>query len=448
MSQPRAWIALKPIWALALAGTLIVIAALAGSFVHHTCGGAAWLALLLAWTLLAFAALRLADRAQHSMAMVIILLCAAIIRLALLPEPPYLSSDIYRYIWDGRVQAAGINPYIYVPAAPELAHLRDTAIYPNINRAGYAPTIYPPVAQMLFWAITRLGNSLLAMKLGLLAFDALTIAALIGLLRTMDLPPARVVAYAWHPLPVWEIAGNGHLDIAMIGLLFSGLWIVACLGRTYLAAAIIAAAAFIKPTALLAMPVLWRPWDWRLPATLVAVGMLVYAPYLSAGKRVFGFLAGYVAEEELSSGGGFRYLAMFERILGPTRGGTAAYLLCAAAILIALALRAGFRTDRSVAESIHALGVLMIAFLMLLTPHYPWYYLALVPFLAMTPWLTPWVLTTAGFLLYNVIDGDNLPSFLARETALHLIALAALAYDIWGKRLQSALSPAHQEVRL
>ena len=104
-------------------------------------------------------------------------------RLALLFVEPYLSTDIYRYIWDGRVQAAGINPYRYVPKAPELAQLRDAAIFPLINRASYAPTIYPPVAQAIFLAITRLGESVLVMKLGLLACEAATVAALLALLR-------------------------------------------------------------------------------------------------------------------------------------------------------------------------------------------------------------------------------------------------------------------------
>ena len=57
---------------------------------------------------------------------------------------------MYRYVWDGRVQLAGINPYRYVPAADQLAFLRDAAVYPNINRAEYAHTVYPPVAQAIF----------------------------------------------------------------------------------------------------------------------------------------------------------------------------------------------------------------------------------------------------------------------------------------------------------
>lgn len=447
MNKLRAGIEQKPAWLLAISGASIVMAAWVAPSMHRALGGGAWLTLLLVWTLLTYGAWRLSARLTSTAALAIILVAATLMRLALLTEPPYLSSDIYRYIWDGRVQAAGINPYLYVPAAPELAHLRDTVIYPNINRADYAPTIYPPVAQMLFWAITRFGENVVTMKLGLLGFEALTIAAIIGLLRAMDLPASRVVAYAWHPLPVWEIAGNGHVDIAMIGLLFGGLWIIAYAGRTSLAGVLVAAAAFIKPTALLAMPVLWRPWDWRLPAVLVGVGALAYAPYLSAGRRVLGFLAGYVAEEEFASGGGFRYLAMVQRVTGPISGATTFYVLLMAIVLIGLAIKAGFRDDRSVTASVRWLGVLLIAFLMLLTPHYPWYYLVIVPYLALGRWLTPWVLATASFILYSVIDHDRLPSFEARELVLHLLALTALAFDLWRARLQTTVFTEHREVR-
>ncbi len=98
---------------------------------------------------------------------VIILVCAAGCRLVCLFSPPFLSTDIFRYVWDGQVQAAGINPYRYIPADPHLAFLRDLDIYPHINRRTYAHTIYPPGAQMLFLLITRIGASVLWMKAGM-----------------------------------------------------------------------------------------------------------------------------------------------------------------------------------------------------------------------------------------------------------------------------------------
>ncbi|MYF93637.1 MAG: hypothetical protein F4184_16665 [Gemmatimonadetes bacterium] len=69
----------------------------------------------------------------------LILGAALVFRLTLWWSPATLSDDIFRYVWDGRVQLAGINPYLYAPSAPEVAHLRD-ALYHSVNHADI-PTI-------------------------------------------------------------------------------------------------------------------------------------------------------------------------------------------------------------------------------------------------------------------------------------------------------------------
>ena len=426
--------AVPPLVLLSLVAAVLVLAAVVGPTLHRTFGGMAWLGLIGAWSGLTFLALRMAANSPTHATLWVVLIAAALMRLPLLVEPPYLSSDMYRYVWDGRVQGNGINPYVHVPSAPELAHLRDSEIYPNINRADYAPTIYPPAAQMVFWLITRFGDSVLAMKLGFLAFEALTIAAMIGILRELSLPPTHVVAFAWHPLTVWEIAGNAHVDAVLVSLMLVSL-LVALRDRTLAAGAIASVAVFVKPTALLLMPVIWRPWNWKLPLLLAAIGAALYVPYLGAGRKVLGFLSGYVAEEELGTGGGFRYLKLVESLTGPIPHGGTLYLAAAALILSTLALRIGFRADRSPAATVRSYAVLLIAFLILLTPHYPWYYLAIAPLLALQPrMLTPWVLATGGFLLYDVIEGDRMPPFAIREGCLHLMALAALVYDYFNER--------------
>ncbi len=123
----------------------------------------------------------------------IILVCAIACRLVCLFSPPFLSTDIFRYVWDGQVQAAGINPYRYIPADPHLAFLRDLNIYPNINRRTYAHTIYPPGAQMLFLLITRVGASIRWMKVGMVGLESLTIWILVKLLeRPRPTPRAGV----------------------------------------------------------------------------------------------------------------------------------------------------------------------------------------------------------------------------------------------------------------
>ena len=99
----------------------------------------------------------------------LILGAALVFRLTLWWSPATLSDDIFRYVWDGRVQLADINPYLYAPSAPEVEHLRD-ALYHSINHAAI-PTIYPPLAQLFFRAICVLSATPAAFKLALLLCD-------------------------------------------------------------------------------------------------------------------------------------------------------------------------------------------------------------------------------------------------------------------------------------
>jgi hypothetical protein len=355
-------------------------------------------------------------------------------RLALLFVEPYLSTDIYRYIWDGRVQAAGINPYRYMPAAPEVAHLRDGAIFPGINRADTAVTIYPPAAQAIFLVATRLGESVVAMKLALMAFEAATVAALIALLSRLKRPATRVVAYAWHPLAIWEIAGSGHIDAAMCTLMTGGLLLL-LYGRTLLAGALVTLGALVKPTALLALPVLWRPWDWRLPLVVLATGVLAYVPYLSVGSGVLGYLGGYIEEEGLASGRGFNALWLMERFTGTVPGAVGVYVAIAATIMIGLAVAVAFRRDRSPEAAFAGLSWLLVAFLTFASPHYPWYFLPLVSLLAVHASAAAWVLTLACPLLYESAAGTAWPAYDLRIAALTVATLAAIAVDVrWLRR--------------
>ena len=380
----------------------------------------------------AFAAGRMIGEADQKAALILILTGAAAMRLLLLFTEPTLSSDLYRYIWDGRVQASGINPYRFVPAAAELASLREAEIWPHINRADYAVTLYPPGAQMVFLGLTRVSESVLAMKLALLLFEAAGVAALIALLRCLGKPATDVAAYAWHPLPVWEIAGNGHVDGFMLAFLLLGL-LLYVQGRTLVAGVLVTMGALIKPLVVLVLPVLWRAWDWRLPACVAATIALAYAPYLSVGWGVFGFVTGYVEEEGFASGNGLKLLWLLQQLTGPLRYGWVAYLATAMVVLGALALVIALRSDRSPQASMRRARWMLTAFLVLISPNYPWYFLVLVPFLALAPSATAWVLTSASVLFYNVVPGDVLPPYEARITFFTVAVLMALAHDLWGE---------------
>jgi hypothetical protein len=323
---------------------------------------------------------------------------AAILRALILFAPPH-STDIYRYVWDGRVQADGINPYLHIPADPALEHLRDEAIYPGINRREYAPTIYPPTAQLVYWAATRFGESVTVMKLAMLGFEALAIWAILGLLAARGLPSALVLIYAWHPLAIWEVAGSGHIDIVAVAFLLLAV-LAAEWGKPWAAGAALAASALAKYFPLAVAPALWRRGDWKMPLATVLVGVLLYLPYLSAGGKIFGFLGGYADEGGLRTGEGI-LLAVLLREIGFGNAALPLAIVIGLSGLAFLAWRATFRADPERPDLTYAFAI-AAAVTALISPPHAWYMLWLVPFLCFVPSAATLYLTLAATALYRV----------------------------------------------
>ncbi len=358
----------------------------------------------------------------------LILATAALLRVATVVFPPYLSSDVYRYVWDGRVQAAGINPYRYIPADEALTPLRDEAIYPHINRANYAHTIYPPAAQIIYFAVTRISERVTAMKLAMLVFDAATIGLLVFLLRGLGAPPDRVLIYAWHPLTLWEIAGSGHVDAVVVA--FLALALLARQRRNpALTGLSIALGTLVKFFPLVIVPAIYRRWDWRMPATLGITLVVLYLPYLSAGRQVLGFLPVYLGEERLASGSGFYILELVAFLFGQSNLPAAPYLAGAGVVLACTAVFVSFRARQH--ENGYLIGslILAIVFFVLVTPHYPWYFLWLLPLLCLVSYWPALLLTVASFLLYAVLE-DRSPDreFLVNTLLYGSFVLAALIH--------------------
>lgn len=421
-------------------GALVAGLVLATPLAFWKYGDNAYIAMAIATGLAALGAATVAERAEPARALWLIFGVAMLLRLFLLLLDPLLSTDIYRYVWDGKVQAAGINPYRYVPADAALASLRDTVIYPNINRANYAVTIYPPVAQMFFFLVTRFGESVTTMKVALLACEGITVTTIVLLLRQLARPATRIVAYAWHPLPMWEVANSGHIDALMVALMMLGLWL-ALTGRPLRGAASIALAALVKPFALLALPTIWRPWDWKAPLIVIAIALLCYAPYLSVGWGVFGYLAGYLGEEHYGTGVLLWPLAAIRWIVGAFRGDLAIYFAASAFAIAAMALYATWRKERSAELCLHDINRLLLAFLFLLSPNYPWYFLILTPFVALVGGAPVWAFTLGAVLLQDELRVDPYVPVLVRKSVLYGAFLIACAYPV----LRAWLNPARNK---
>jgi len=313
--------------------------------------------------------------------------------VALLAHEPVLSTDIYRYVWDGRVQAAGINPYRHVPQSPALERLRDPDLFPFINRRG-VPTAYPPSAELLFRGVYRgWPDSVVWTKAAMIVLDLLALALLAALLARAGMDPNRAIMYAWSPLAILEVGHSGHVEVALVVLALAALH-AALSRRRWLTGVLLAAGALVKPYALLLAPALVARASLHAVAmvalSLLATAAVLYLPFLGVGTRVIGYLPGYLREEGYSAGSGLYLLNLFEDAVGGRAGWAGPGYLGAVAIALgALGIWCWRAAVRDSADVPRRALLLMVVALTLLTPRYPWYWLvpmALLPF-ARGPWL-------------------------------------------------------------
>jgi alpha-1,6-mannosyltransferase len=423
---------------LAGVGAVLVGLTLVTPFAFQAGGDNAFIALTIPAGLLTIVATHLAERVPIDRALWLTFGLGIMLRAYVLLFDPLLSSDVYRYVWDGRVQAAGINPYRYLPADEALAFLRDETIFPHINRADTAVTIYPPVAQFFFLIVTRISESVTVMRLALLGCEAVTVALIMLMLRRMNRPVIRVIAYLWHPLPLWEIANSGHVDALMVALMLLGLWI-ALTGHALRGAALIAFATLVKPLAAPVLAGIWRPWDVKMPLVVIAAVALCYLPYSSVGWGFLGFLTkGYLTEEGISAGNDLWLLSLWRLMFGEHQGDVIAYVVVAALVLMSRALAVARSSHHTIVSSLADINMLLLVAQLFLSPNYPWYFLVITPFVALCGSPPTWVVSILALLLSEQLDWDFYIPRMVTKSILFGSFLVACAFAAWKTRMQAA----------
>jgi hypothetical protein len=387
------------------------------------------------------AAWALRVRSSRRAAVLVVLAVAVLARLALVGGEPALSNDAYRYVWDGRVQAHGINPYRWPPADPALAALRDEAVWARLNRPAVR-TAYPPVAEGLFAGLYRLrADSVAWTKLALTALDLVLVGLLAALLVRLRRPPERVLLYAWNPLVLFEVAGAGHVEVVAVLLLVLAL--AASLARRPApAGALLAAAALVKPYAAVAGPALARGRSLAIAAAAFAATVAAaYLPYLDAGARVLGYVPGYLREEGFTSGYRFYLLGLAG---GRGDAATVAYAVGAAAVLLTLAIGFALRPPRSPAGVPARALALFVVLWVLASPTYPWYALTAVALLPLARGIVlvpaAAIVLGAPFLYLHISVGAH-PAW-PRHLAYGSAALALAAAAAWSVAQRRAREPA------
>jgi alpha-1,6-mannosyltransferase len=293
------------------------------------------------------------------------LLLAVLWQIPFLVKAPGSDDDIHRYLWDGRVQRFGYNPYVLVPGDPAFAglHTPETRTLNNPD----VPSPYPAGAQLFFRGVTAIHESIFALKLAFV-FCGLAIAVvLLDILHSTGEGAHWVLAYAWNPLLATEVAGSGHIDIVGVLLLVVS---VAALGRRWRT---IAALAFGLAVAAKLLPIVLLPLYWKrvrvrdAALSAVVVGLL-YIPFFNHGRIPIGSLGTFVQR--------FRFndpvFATLERVVSPQLVVGVAVLV---GILIAFWLRR--KTSASISD---AFAWPMAATLLCAPVVYPWYLLWLLPF--------------------------------------------------------------------
>lgn len=291
-------------------------------------------------------------------------------RAGLVLAPPLLSNDVNRYVWEGRVQAHGGNPYAWPdrPDSPRWEGLRD-AVWRGLNHPDY-PAIYPPLWQLTARAVVGVHDSVTAMKAFVALCECLMLWPLLDLLRRRGLPPGRILIWAWSPLALVEIAGSGHNEALGLLLLTLALWALET-GRP-LTSAVAAALGFqaklLPGLVALAWARRYRPWH---AAAAVAVASVLVVPYLGAGRVLFLSLGKYAEIWRFNE-------TLFAPIVVLLGSHTAAVRLAgAAAFALAIALAACRAAPVAAATAVVAVSLLLGPNVL------PWYALWFLPMLVL-----------------------------------------------------------------
>ena len=291
---------------------------------------------------------------------------AALWHLSFLLTPPGPDDDVHRYLWDGRVQRLGYNPYIVVPSDPALAGLH-TCETRTLNNP-YLSSPYPAGAELFFRAVTSIHESLFSLKVAFVACDFAIVLVLLDILRRSGQGAHWVLAYAWNPLLAVEVAGSGHVDIVGVLLLLVSFAALERRWRT-VAALTFGLAVAVKLLPIVLLPLYWKRVRIRDGAFAAVLVGLLYVPFLNHGSIPIGSLGTYIHSFWFND----PVFAALERVAAPE-------LIAGLAVLVGI-LTASWMRRRSAALSPDAFAWPMAASLLCAPVVYPWYLLWMLPFL-------------------------------------------------------------------
>jgi hypothetical protein len=360
------------------------------------------------------------ERTAVSWSPAVIIAIAIVLRLIFLFRPSELSDDIYRYLWDGLQVLSGRNPYStapsnFQPQSEILSHLLKRLNHPDFV------TIYPPAAQIVFAVGALIGKGVFGIKLLLIVIDIITCFMLIKLLSLLKLPAWRAVLYAWHPLPVIEIAASGHIDGAVLLFFFIAMLFLVKQSEVYNPNIYVNTFSqlFSKPGLLLFIAGFAFSFAFLtkifpivfLPALLISMrsriiisfmsgfligSIILILPFLPDLKNMLITLNIYLQNWEFSG-------VLFRTLRQITSSGNIARLILASVFILTTMFLCGMLWLKRERSPFNTLYHITLAFLLLTPTLHPWYALYLVCLFPFVPGPAGLSLSWSIFLSYRVI---------------------------------------------
>jgi hypothetical protein len=355
-------------------------------------------------------------------AVLILAAASLLVRMSFITATPIGSDDVSRYMWDGRVQAAGINPYLYAPSAPELDSLHTPLLPASVNHPDMK-TIYFPLSQWVFYGCYRLsGDAIWGYKAVLLCSECVLFLALTLLIRKLSLPPKHLLLYALCPLPIMQFAVDAHLDGLGLPLLLFGMFLLTR-GQSLTGLVLLGLSLSVKPVALLVLPIAFlTARGWRSRALTVLVPTVIFGvqflPYI-ASSRPFEALSTFARHWTFNG-------VFFEALNSLLADNQQSRMVCAAVLAVVLLFIYLSRKDFFVR------AYLAVLFLLLLSPVvHPWYVTWLAALLPIVPrwsglsYVSTVSLTSFTVLTYTLTGSwEQYPIVLVAEYLPVLILLA------------------------
>jgi rSAM/selenodomain-associated transferase 2 len=300
----------------------------------------------------------------------IIITLGVLARLLFLAYPA--GNDVYRYIWEGYIQNLGFNPFVFAPAHPALADIARGEIYPiwqQINHPDFSAA-YPPLTILLFRLLAGLNPAPLFFKVVMIAFDIGVMVVLMLMIRHRSVHPSRLILYAFNPLVLLYIAGEGHLDVIQLFFLCLALYLILCRNQHFSGFLMLGLAVVSKYFALLAWPFLVNAEN-RLKSVAVLIPLVLYIPFMDAGSALFQSLGAFAGNHHYNDS-----LAMVIRFFFGDRHlwATAIFLTAGLAWIYLL-----------VHNKLHSVYLALGCLLLLLPTLHPWYLVLISPFLVFFP---------------------------------------------------------------